>query len=306
MLTGLRLALQVGTCNLQSNICDVSLVNAMDFALGGLDQLLGKFFKEEIAGCTLEEIVLSHSDELRSLVQALDSIDWDETKEQRRLVPHHGISEPLDEIRDVFDSIESILAELSKDCSTIYGEAIASRMSPTYMPSVGFLIMVRVEDTEGAERGDFKPPPDLNFLFKQKREDVKDNKEGEYMFFKNSSTSFLDENFGDLVGAIKELEERVQEELQATMLAEKDSLISACDQCAKLDVLIAFASCAVDFNYVKPDIVREPQITIQQGRHPLVEHNTPDEYIPNDVSVSAGNLLVVSNTCNVMASNVNE
>lgn len=269
------------------------IVNAMDFALGALCQLLGKFFREETTGCVLEEIAEAHSDELRGIVQALDSIDWDETKDQRRLVPHYGVSESLDEIRDVFDSIESILAELSSDCATIYGDALANRMRPTYMPSVGFLIMVKVEETGERQGESFAPPSDFKFLFKQNRESAKGNPEGEYMFFKNNSTSFLDENFGDLVGAIKGLEERVQEELQATMLVQREHLIEACNQCAKLDVLVAFASCAVDFNYVKPDLTTNGQIKILQGRHPLVEHNTPEEYIPNDINLTAGNLMVV-------------
>lgn len=54
---------------------------------------------------------------------------------------------------------------------------------------------------------------------------------------------------------------------------------------AKLDVLLSFANVAVQNSYVQPEVYDGKQLTIEAGRHPVIEKTLPDEetYIPNDV-----------------------
>ncbi|WP_051360151.1 DNA mismatch repair protein MutS [Adhaeribacter aquaticus] len=52
-----------------------------------------------------------------------------------------------------------------------------------------------------------------------------------------------------------------------------------------IDCLASFASTAVQFNYVKPDVNENKVLNIKKGRHPVIERQLPlgEGYIPNDI-----------------------
>lgn len=57
---------------------------------------------------------------------------------------------------------------------------------------------------------------------------------------------------------------------------------------ARVDVILSFANCAVEANYVKPEITEEKEIYIKDGRHPVVEKILPmGQYVPNDLKLIA-------------------
>ena len=58
---------------------------------------------------------------------------------------------------------------------------------------------------------------------------------------------------------------------------------------AQLDCLMAFASNAMKFNYVMPEMHEEESIAIEGGRHPVIERQLPlgEAYVPNDVSLNS-------------------
>lgn len=53
---------------------------------------------------------------------------------------------------------------------------------------------------------------------------------------------------------------------------------------AMLDCYLSFAECADEFNYVKPEITNSDELSIKNGRHPVVERILPagDKFTPND------------------------
>ena len=55
----------------------------------------------------------------------------------------------------------------------------------------------------------------------------------------------------------------------------------------KIDLLIGFASLAINQNYIRPKLSNIPEINIEQGRHPVVEQLLPSEekFIPNNLSI---------------------
>ena len=55
---------------------------------------------------------------------------------------------------------------------------------------------------------------------------------------------------------------------------------------AMLDCLLSLAEVANMPGYVRPEFVDETEITIIQGRHPMVEQLLLDTYVPNDVELS--------------------
>jgi len=54
---------------------------------------------------------------------------------------------------------------------------------------------------------------------------------------------------------------------------------------ASLDVLSSFAWVAQKNHYVRPVLHEGEEITIEAGRHPVIEQQLPlgEEYVPNDV-----------------------
>ena len=60
---------------------------------------------------------------------------------------------------------------------------------------------------------------------------------------------------------------------------------------SELDCILAFATCALDLKYVRPQVVPavENCIQIVNGRHPLHEIVLEDEYIPNNTCIDTAN-----------------
>ncbi len=58
---------------------------------------------------------------------------------------------------------------------------------------------------------------------------------------------------------------------------------------AQIDVLLSFASSAIENNYSKPDIDESNELYVRSGRHPVVEKILPlGAYVANDLKIVAG------------------
>ncbi|WP_233376587.1 DNA mismatch repair protein MutS [Maribellus sp. CM-23] len=78
--------------------------------------------------------------------------------------------------------------------------------------------------------------------------------------------------FSDLVMALSEYISAIQ--LNSNILA-------------RIDCLLSYASCAVQYKYFRPEVNETAQIDIKNGRHPVIEHQLPigESYISNDVKL---------------------
>ena len=56
---------------------------------------------------------------------------------------------------------------------------------------------------------------------------------------------------------------------------------------ATLDCLLSLATIASQPGYVKPEYTEETCITVEQGRHPMVEQLLLDSYVPNDIDLAS-------------------
>lgn len=61
----------------------------------------------------------------------------------------------------------------------------------------------------------------------------------------------------------------------------------ACDVCAELDCLLAFAEASRAYNYCRPQMSEDSIIDIDQGRHPLQEQ-VVDIFVPNSAQLVGG------------------
>jgi DNA mismatch repair protein MutS len=71
-----------------------------------------------------------------------------------------------------------------------------------------------------------------------------------------------------------------------------DTLQRIAHAMAQLDTLAALAEHAMRNNWCAPQLVSEPSIVIEQGRHPVVE-NTIEKFIPNDCTLTSERKLLL-------------
>jgi DNA mismatch repair protein MSH5 len=150
---------------------------------------------------------------------------------------------------------------------------------------VGFLISLdKREHSHNVTTNDFPElPEDFTFLF------IQDNN----AFFKNPEMQQLDEEIGDLDAYIKDTESMIVSELEEDILDCESELRSTFGALAQIDCILSFAHSASDLNYTRPEVVsgvnpgEEGTILIENGRHPLQELITDDDFIPNDTKIDA-------------------
>ncbi|NLV26115.1 MAG: DNA mismatch repair protein MutS [Methanomicrobiales archaeon] len=56
----------------------------------------------------------------------------------------------------------------------------------------------------------------------------------------------------------------------------------------KIDLYAGLAEIALKYQYVRPELVDEPNLLIREGRHPVVESSLRGGFVPNDAELSAG------------------
>jgi DNA mismatch repair protein MutS len=82
----------------------------------------------------------------------------------------------------------------------------------------------------------------------------------------------------------QDLEYRFFEDLRRTVGEEIAGLLRTARHLAEVDVLAAFSELAVRNEYVRPEIVDDGTLEIEEGRHPVVERTIEDEqFVPNSV-----------------------
>ena len=81
-------------------------------------------------------------------------------------------------------------------------------------------------------------------------------------------------------------ERRLYDELLKRLGASLEGLRAAAREIARLDVLNSFAIVAERHDYVMPTLTDDPVITVQAGRHPVVESQSDQPFVPNDIDLS--------------------
>ena len=79
------------------------------------------------------------------------------------------------------------------------------------------------------------------------------------------------------------LEERLYGELLERVAGRADDLLAAAEAIARLDVVGALAQCAAERGYVRPELDDESGVSIEEGRHPVMEAVLHSHFVPNDL-----------------------
>jgi DNA mismatch repair protein MutS len=84
------------------------------------------------------------------------------------------------------------------------------------------------------------------------------------------------------------METQLFEALVERVAARIDDLLQAADAVAQIDVLASLAQCAAERGYVRPVFVEESVVTIEDGRHPVMEAVLHANFVPNDLALRNG------------------
>jgi len=82
---------------------------------------------------------------------------------------------------------------------------------------------------------------------------------------------------------IYDLETQLFNELRFFLVTETEAIQQNANLIGMLDCFLSFAECAVQYNYVKPEVDESTQMEIIDGRHPVVERilSPGEKYTPN-------------------------
>ncbi len=100
-----------------------------------------------------------------------------------------------------------------------------------------------------------------------------------------------------ITGPLKEMEEKITgareqlcrleyeifEALREEVAAQAPLLQAAAGQLARLDCLQSLAEAAERYRYCRPRFTEENRLRIKRGRHPVVEQNSAERFVPNDL-----------------------
>ncbi|MFZ6179302.1 DNA mismatch repair protein MutS [Nannocystis pusilla] len=104
-------------------------------------------------------------------------------------------------------------------------------------------------------------------------------------------TAELAEHETAVLGAVAAALEREQQlftALREQVSAAGDRLLAVAEALARLDVLAGLAEIAESHAYVRPDMVEEPVLDIEEGRHPVVERMLDaGRFVPNNLALRA-------------------
>ncbi|GAA4897613.1 DNA mismatch repair protein MutS [Ferrimonas pelagia] len=89
------------------------------------------------------------------------------------------------------------------------------------------------------------------------------------------------------------LEKRLYEELFDLLFPALAALQESAFACAELDVLQTLAERADTLNYCRPQLTEQPGISVDGGRHPVVEQVLKDPFIANPVQLSPSRRMLI-------------
>ncbi len=94
----------------------------------------------------------------------------------------------------------------------------------------------------------------------------------------------------------KTLEAQLFEQVRVALAEHIPAFQAAAEALATLDALCGFAQLAIDRDYRRPAITQENILSITAGRHPVLEEQLREQFVPNDVNMGAKNdrLLIIT------------
>ncbi|KAK1503183.1 MutS domain V [Colletotrichum costaricense] len=219
-------------------------------------------------------------DKLTAIIDLVGKVvDFEETKANSRIAVKLHVNTELDELKQTYQGLESLLNEVSTTLSLELPTWARKFVTGcVFWPQLGFLTVVPLlEGTQAGYEGQ-----GLSGDHWEQRFTANDN-----VYFKNNLMMDLDDHFGDTYSRIVDLEVDILHGLACKILEHEATLSRVSDVCGELDCLVALASGALKYGWICPTMTEDNTVSIYGGRHPLQELVVP-AFIPNDCILIGG------------------
>ncbi|KAK1638161.1 muts domain V-domain-containing protein [Colletotrichum phormii] len=219
-------------------------------------------------------------DALTAIIDLIGNVvDFEETKANSRIAVRLHVNAELDDLKQTYQGLESLLNEVSTALSLeLPTWARKCVTGCVFWPQLGFLTVVPL--LEGNKAG--YEGQGLSSDHWEQRFTANDN-----VYFKNNLMLELDGHFGDTYSRIVDLEVDILHGLACKILEHEAILSRISEVCGELDCLVALASGALKYGWACPTMTEDNIVSIYEGRHPLQELAVP-AFIFNDCNLIGG------------------
>ncbi|CAG8389755.1 unnamed protein product [Penicillium salamii] len=244
-------------------------------------------------------------------------VDIDNSEEQGRTVVKQGIDRQLDQIKDRYDGLNSLLKHVALDIAATIPEALNVDVNVIYFPQLGFNIAIPLSEHGVAAYSGSNNEWEMMFLTESRA------------YFKDFHMREMDEKLGDIYGLIcgrssrtlllrqtdilsfTEKEIEIVYDLAQKIQRYENVLVDASDICGEIDSLLALAQAASFYKLARPRMVDENIIKIKGGRYEttsqvvfvllintrhILQELTVPSYVPNDTYLISGNTVINDET----------
>ncbi|CAH1762843.1 6722_t:CDS:10 [Entrophospora sp. SA101] len=196
-----------------------------------------------------------------------DTIDFDGSVKENRIMIKPYIDEDLDEMKRVYDGLDDFLSEVANEISTTIPNEITTSLNVIYYPQLGYLIAIPL-------KLEWKDEKDFEF-------------DGLYFQFNTSTTVYYknDRMKGDIHGLIVDKEIEIIQKLQDRILQYVNLLLNASVLCSELDCLLCLAESARRYRHPLQELCVEVFVAndtfIEGGHGTLIDDDYQDTTMTN-------------------------
>ncbi|OAF69155.1 hypothetical protein A3Q56_03098 [Intoshia linei] len=221
---------------------------------------------------------------IQKIIQLDNKNDNNMCNTQNNFLVNFGVDRDLDKHKELYKDLPNFLYRVANfELKRL--KNYADEATIVYIPQMGYILAIKQKSATDNEKLNRCEDLDLMFMF-----------DG-IMHFRTKSTKKLDEILGDTICQIQEIEIKIINKLQNTILNDIEIVLKTLHFIAEIDCCISFSICAKKYNYVMPLFNNENKMKILQGRcddiayarsniksfrHPIEEFN--NTFVCNDTT----------------------
>ena len=215
--------------------------------------------------------------ELNNIVHMIDNtIDFEQSSIDGCIQIQTGVSKDLDKLRQKYLKIPGVLHTMAEVELNYFSDYI-TECQVVYLRRIGYLLfIVKANNLNVKKSSDGVYELPNAFFIAESPETI---------YFKTPLTTKLDEEYGDVLEDISDLQVEILCDIQNTLSQYCIVLQSVSKLTSELDCLLSFAVTAKEFDYNQPKVSERREIKIVEGRHPLQEH-TVSLFVANSTNLN--------------------
>lgn len=237
----------------------------------------------------LSEFTRIDESRLRDAENWIDAVvDFEESAVSGRMVVAEGFSEEIDEMKRSYSALDDFLTAVGvEEHERLMQDDNAPRLNSlyfTYNPQIGYLIVLTESDCDQVGIENLKMHG-MSFIFSSPNQEY---------HFKNERCRQLDDELGDIHGAIIDLEAKAFRYLESKLFSNSSIIYDVFALVRELDCLQALACSATEYVWARPNFLSDSNtLVIEEGRHPLLDLLVPS-FVPNSTNLRRGDVQILT------------